>query len=95
MTQTHFDFLRISQALRETKPKLTHKERVLNFIKSCGGICTNWDIERFAVNSKGISAGSALRRCREMAEGNNSILFHPTINNIVDMSSWQIKREYL
>jgi hypothetical protein len=76
-------------------PKITQKKRVENFIRSMGGISDSWAIERWAVNTPGISAGSALRRCREMVADKNPTLFHPKINDIVDETKWQIVREKL
>ena len=85
---------KIKEVKKETKPKKrTHKQRVIDFILSLGGLATQWQIEGWSADAEDISVSSASRRCRELA--NEGILFHPTVNNLVDVSSWQIKRDKL
>ena len=77
----------MTQQTLEFKPsKKIQKERVLDFLKSRGGIITNWDIDKWSVNEKGISCGSASRHCRTLA--NEGIIAHPKFDGVEDRHSW-------
>ena len=68
---------------------MKQRERILEFITvkcNLNGKCSMWDLERFGVEEKYLSSGSATRHARWLLRGGK--IKHPFINGAIDKHSY-------